>query len=59
MLKELNVDVYFENEKILLSKERNEFMMTTYAAIAQEESMTKNRSIKWGLQNGFVSGIQK
>ena len=50
MLKELNVDVYFENEKIWLSKERNEFMMTTYAAIAQEESMMKSRSIKWGLE---------
>ena len=59
MLKELNIDVYFENEKIWLSKERNEFMMTTYAAIAQEESMIKSRSIKWGLENGFVSGDSK
>lgn len=59
MLKELNVDVYFENEKILLSKERNEFMMTTYAAIAQEESMIKSRSIKWGLENSFNSGNSK
>lgn len=59
MLKELNVDVYFENEKIWLSKERNEFMMTTYAAIAQEESMMKSRSIKWGLEKGFVSGDSK
>lgn len=59
VLKELNVDVYFENEKIRLSKERNEFMMTTYAAIAQEESMMKSRSIKWGLEKGFVSGDSK
>lgn len=59
MLKELNVDVYFENEKIWLSKERNEFMMTTYAAIAQEESMMKSRSIKWGLENSFISGDSK
>lgn len=59
MLKELNVDVYFENEKIWLSKERNEFMMTTYAAIAQEESMIKSRSIKWELENSFNSGDSK
>ena len=59
MLKELNVDVYFENEKIWLSKERNEFMMTTYAAIAQEESMMKSRIIKWGLENSFISGDSK
>lgn len=59
MLRELSVDVYFENEKIWLSKEMNEFMMTTYAAIAQEESMMKSRSIKWGLENSFISGDSK
>lgn len=59
MLKKLNVNVYFENEKIWLSKGRNEFMMTTYAAIAQEESMMKSRSIKWRLEKGFVSGDSK
>lgn len=59
MLKELNVDIYFENEKVRLSKERNEFMLTTYAAIAQEESMVKSRSIKWGLERSFSSGDSK
>lgn len=59
MLKKVNVDVYFENEKVLLSKERNEFMVTTYAAIAQEESLMKSRSIKWGLENGYISGDSK
>lgn len=59
ILKDLNIDVYFENEKILLSKERNEFLLTTYAAIAQEESMTKSRNIKWGLEKRFLSGDSK
>ena len=34
-------------------------MMTTYATIAQEESMMKSRSIKWGLERSFVSGDSK
>lgn len=59
ILKELNVEVYFDNEKIYLSKERNEFILTTYAAVAQEESMMKSRSIKWGLKHGFALGDSK
>lgn len=58
-LKALGVDVYFETEKILLSKERNEFRMTTLAAVAQEESFMKSRSIKWALNVGFTTGTSK
>ena len=56
-LKRLNVDVHFETERIKLSEERNEFRMTTHAAVAQEESMIKSRSIKWGLDFGFTTGV--
>lgn len=59
LLKKLDVDIYFENEKIRLSKERNEFMLTTYASIAQEESMVKSRSIEWGMERSFSSGNSK
>lgn len=58
-LKALGVDVCFETEKILLSKERNEFRMTTFAAVAQEESFMKSRSIKWALNVGFTTGTSK
>ena len=58
-LKALGVDVYFETEKILLSRERNEFRMTTLAAVAQEESFMKSRSIKWSLNVGFTTGTSK
>lgn len=55
-LKKLSVDVYFENESVQLSEERNELRMTTCAALAQEESMMKSKSIKWGLNFGFATG---
>ncbi|MCH5197449.1 MAG: recombinase family protein, partial [Oscillospiraceae bacterium] len=58
-LKALSVDVYFENEQILLSKERNEFRMATLAAVAQEESLMKSRSIRWALNVGFTTGTSK
>lgn len=58
-LKALGVDVYFETEKILLSRERDEFRMTTLAAVAQEESFMKSRSIKWSLNVGFTTGTSK
>lgn len=55
-LKKMGVDVYFQNEDILLSKQGNEFMMTVFEAIAQQESVNKSEHIKWGLQAGFKSG---
>ena len=58
-LKEIGVEVFFENEKILLSKERSEFKMTMFATVAQEESISKSRSIRWGLIHRFESGESK
>ena len=58
-LKELDVDVYFQNEQIWLKKERGEFNMAVHAAVAQEESMSKSRSIRWGFVYGFQSGMSK
>jgi len=58
-LKQLEVDVYFQNEQIWLKKERSEFNMAVHVAVAQEESMCKSRSIRWGLVYGFQSGDSK
>lgn len=58
-LKEIGVEVFFENEKILLSKERSEFKMTMFATVAQEESISKSRCIRWGLIHRFESGESK
>lgn len=58
-LRSWGVDVYFENERILLSKERTDTTMSIYAAFMQDESIQKSNSIKWGLQAGFASGESK
>lgn len=58
-LKDLGVDVIFESEQIRLSEERSEFMMAIYAAIMQEESISKSNSTKWGTTARFASGDSK
>lgn len=58
-LKDLGVDVIFESEQIRLSEERSEFMMAIYAAIMQEESISKSNSTKWGITARFASGDSK
>lgn len=58
-LRSWGVDVYFENERILLGKERTDTAMSIYAAFMQDESIQKSDSIKWGLQAGFASGESK
>ena len=59
MLKEKDVDVYFENEKILLSEERSELRMSIIAAIAQEESMARSKNTKWGIEARIAAGTSK
>lgn len=59
MLKEKGVDVYFENEKILLSEERSELRMSIIAAIAQEESIARSRNTKWGIEERIAAGTSK
>ena len=49
-LKELGVDVYFQNEDVLLSSEAGELILTLHAALAQAESEDKSANIKWGIK---------
>ena len=55
-LKCLEVNVYFETEHIWLLNEISELNMAIHAAVAQEESVAKSRSIRWGLAHSFASG---
>ena len=55
-LKCLEVNVYFETEHIWLLNEISELNMAIHAAVAQEESVAKSRSIRWGLTHSFASG---
>ena len=58
-LKQLDVDVYFQNEQIWLKKEKGEFNMTAHVAVAQEESMSRSRCIRKSLEYRFQSGTSK
>lgn len=52
-LKELGVDVYFENEKIYLLQQKSELMLTIYATLYQNESEEKSYNIRWGIKRSF------
>ena len=47
-LKYIGVDIFFQNEYIWLQSQRSERDMAIHAALAQEESVAKSRSIRWG-----------
>ena len=55
-LKYIGVDIFFQNEYIWLQSQRSERDMAIHAALAQEESVAKSRSIRWGLAHSFASG---
>ena len=54
-LKELGVDVYFQNEGIFLSNESSEFMLSLHAALAQAESENKSTDIRWGVRKSTAN----
>lgn len=58
-LKSLNVDIYFENQKIYLSNSNSEFILTLLSAFYQAESENLSYNIKWGIRKGFQSGKTK
>ncbi len=49
-LKELGVNVCFQNEGKFLSNESNELILSLHAALAQAESEDKSSSIRWGIR---------
>jgi len=53
-LKELKVDVYFQNEDILLLSEEGEFLLTLHAALAQAKSEEKSTNIRWGIKRSAM-----
>lgn len=48
MLKELGVDVYFEEQGIHSADPGAEFYITIYGSIAQSESENISANVKWG-----------
>ncbi|MFZ3578063.1 recombinase family protein [Virgibacillus sp. DJP39] len=58
-LKAKNVGIYFEKEQIDTSITFNHFLLTTYAALAQEEIENLSTSTKWGYEKKFQKGEAK
>ena len=54
-LKELGVDVYFQNEGIFLSNESSELILSLHAALAQAESENKSTDIRWGIRKSATN----
>ena len=55
-LKELGVDVYFEEQNIHTLSADGEFIITLLASIAQEESRSVSENCKWRIRHGFEEG---
>jgi DNA invertase Pin-like site-specific DNA recombinase len=56
-LKEINVDVYFEEQNIHSISGDGELMLTILASFAQAESLSVSENCKWRIRNKFKDGI--
>ena len=55
-LKELDVDVYFEEQNIHTMSADGELMLTILASYAQEESLSASENQKWRIRRNFEEG---
>lgn len=55
-LKQLNVDVFFENENIHTSQSEGELLLTLISAVAQNESANQSENVKWGIRRKYERG---
>lgn len=58
-LNELKVGLYFQKENLDTSKEFNEFLLATYAALAQNEVETLSHNVSWGYEKKALRGSPK
>lgn len=58
-LKELNIGVIFEEEKISTLSITNEFLITTLAGVAEEEARNLSEMFKLAYKQRFMKGIPK
>ena len=58
-LKEIGVNVFFEKEHVDTGKGDSEFMISIFAAAAQEESISLSNNMKVGRRMRFAQGVQQ
>ena len=56
MLRDINVDVYFEEQGIHTIENGSEFYITIYGSIAQSESENISANVKWGKERSAREG---
>ena len=56
-LKDLGVDVYFEEQNIHTISAEGELMLTILASYAQEESLSVSENCKWKIRKNFENGL--
>lgn len=56
MLKELNIDIYFEEQGIHSTEPGAEFYITIYESIAQSESENISANVRWGKEQAAKEG---
>ena len=56
-LKQLGIDVYFEEQNIHTLSTEGELMLTILASYAQEESLSASENMKWKIKKCFEDGI--
>lgn len=57
MLKDIGVDVYFEEQNIHSASADGELMLTILASYAQEESLSASENQKWRIRRNFENGM--
>lgn len=56
MLRDLNIDVYFEEQGIHSMDKGSEFYITIYGSLAQSESENISANVKWGKERSAKEG---
>lgn len=55
-LRDIGVDIWFEEEHIHSMDKEGELMLTLLASFAQEESRSISENAKWGIRKGYEKG---
>ena len=56
-LKQIGVDVYFEEQNIHSASADGELMLSILASYAQEESLSTSENMKWRIKHNFENGM--
>jgi len=56
MLKELGIDVFFEEQNLSTMDAEGEVLLTLLASFAQAESLSCSDNVKWRIRKGFEEG---